>query len=289
MREDLSEKMKDVKLPEMMEETEPTTVEIEGLSNSDDTTEMLLNKHLPKSPKDYILTVVMPIYNEKDTILEILERVREVEVPKEIIMVDDGSKDGTRDILRNQIEGKYPDVRVVYHEKNQGKGGAIRTGIAHATGDYVIVQDADLEYDPREYFALLHPILDGRADVVYGSRFIGSGPHRVCFFWHRVANFLLTGLSNMTTNLNLTDMEVCYKVFKREIIQGITLRCNRFDFEPEVTAKVARWRDPETGRRCRIYEVAISYSGRDYTEGKKIGLKDAFEAVYAIVKYRFVD
>jgi glycosyltransferase involved in cell wall biosynthesis len=281
--------MKDVKLPEMMEETEPTTVEIEGLSNSDDTTEMLLNKHLPKSPKDYILTVVMPIYNEKDTILEILERVREVEVPKEIIMVDDGSKDGTRDILRNQIEGKYPDVRVVYHEKNQGKGGAIRTGIAHATGDYVIVQDADLEYDPREYFALLHPILDGRADVVYGSRFIGSGPHRVCFFWHRVANFLLTGLSNMTTNLNLTDMEVCYKVFKREIIQGITLRCNRFDFEPEVTAKVARWRDPETGRRCRIYEVAISYSGRDYTEGKKIGLKDAFEAVYAIVKYRFVD
>jgi len=289
VREDLSEKMKDVKLPEMMEETEPTTVEIEGLSNSDDTTEMLLNKHLPKSPKDYILTVVMPIYNEKDTILEILERVREVEVPKEIIMVDDGSKDGTRDILRNQIEGKYPDVRVVYHEKNQGKGGAIRTGIAHATGDYVIVQDADLEYDPREYFALLHPILDGRADVVYGSRFIGSGPHRVCFFWHRVANFLLTGLSNMTTNLNLTDMEVCYKVFKREIIQGITLRCNRFDFEPEVTAKVARWRDPETGRRCRIYEVAISYSGRDYTEGKKIGLKDAFEAVYAIVKYRFVD
>ncbi|GAB4466675.1 MAG: glycosyltransferase family 2 protein [Armatimonadaceae bacterium] len=253
-------------------------------------TEVIEARHLPKAPhREYCLTVVMPIYNERETLLEILERVREVEVPKEIIMVDDGSRDGTRDILKEKVEGKYPDVRVVYHEVNQGKGAAIRTGIQHATGDYVIVQDADLEYDPREYFALLEPILDGRADVVYGSRFIGSGPHRVCFFWHRVANSWLTALSNMTTNLNLTDMEVCYKVFKREIIQGIPLRCNRFDFEPEVTAKVARWRDPETGRRCRIYEVAISYSGRDYTEGKKIGLKDAFEAVYAIVKYRFTD
>lgn len=231
-------------------------------------------------PREYTLSVAMPVYNERHTLLDILERVRSVEIPKEIIIVDDGSTDGTRDLIHDEIEGRFSDVVVVYHEQNKGKGAAIRTAIGKATGDYVIVQDADLEYDPREYFALLEPLLDGRADVVYGSRFVGGGPHRVCFFWHRVANALLTTYSNICTNLNLTDMEVCYKVFRREIIQGIKLECNRFDFEPEVTAKIAKL-------RCRVYEVPISYSGRDYTEGKKIGMKDAFAAAWAITKYRF--
>lgn len=240
------------------------------------------DKHLPKQPKDYCLSVVMPVYNEKNTLIEIIQRVREVEIPKEIVLVDDGSTDGTRDLLRDEVEGRFPDVRVFYHEKNQGKGAAIRTAIQYAMGDFVVVQDADLEYDPREYFALLEPLLDGRADVVFGSRFLGGGPHRVCFFWHRVANALLTTYSNMMTNLNLTDMEVCYKVFRREIIQSITLRCNQFDFEPEVTAKVAKL-------KCHIYEVPISYSGRDYSEGKKIGLKDAFAAAWAITRYKFTD
>ncbi len=257
---------------------------------SEDTTLTQTNiKRMPSAPADYCLSVLIPVYNERHTLLDIIGRVRDVEIPKEIVLVDDGSKDGTRDILRDQVEGKFPDVKVYYHEKNRGKGAAIRTAIEKATGDYLVVQDADLEYDPREYFALLEPLLDGRADVVFGSRFLGGGPHRVCFFWHRVANALLTAMSNMTTNLNLTDMEVCYKVFRREIIQSITLRCNRFDFEPEVTAKVARWRSPVDGHRCRVYEVPISYSGRDYTEGKKIGLKDAFQAVYTIIKYKFVD
>lgn len=235
-----------------------------------------------KEPRDYTLSVLIPVYNERNTLMELLARVREVEIRKEIILVDDGSKDGTRDLMRDEIEGKFPDVRVVYHEKNMGKGAAIRTAIAHATGDFVIVQDADLEYDPREYFNLLEPLLDGRADVVYGSRFLGGGAHRVHFFWHRLGNGFLTLLSNMLTNLNLTDMEVCYKVFKREVIQSIPLRCNRFDFEPEITAKVAK-------RRCRIYEVPISYSGRDYEEGKKIGWKDGFQAIWTIIKYRFTD
>ncbi|MBB6051596.1 glycosyltransferase family 2 protein [Armatimonas rosea] len=239
--------------------------------------------------KDFCLSVVIPVYNEIHTIKEILERVRNVDISKEVILVDDGSKDGTRDILKNDIEGFFPDVKVYYHDKNQGKGAATRTGIAQATGDYVVVQDADLEYDPNEFFVLLEPLLNGDADVVFGSRFLGSGPHRVCFFWHRVANALLTTLSNITTNLNLTDMEVCYKIFRRDVIQSIKLRANRFDFEPEVTAKVARWMDPTTGKRCRIYEVPISYYGRDYTEGKKIGLKDAFSAVWAILRYRFTD
>ena len=185
---------------------------------------------------------MIPVYNERRTLLDILARVRAVEVPKEVILVDDGSTDGTRDLLRDEVEGQFPDVRVFYHDKNRGKGAATRTAIGHATGDFVIVQDADLEYDPREYFLLLEPLLDGRADVVFGSRFLGGGPHRVCFFWHRIANALLTTYSNMCTNLNLTDMEVCYKVFKREVIQSIPLQCDRFDFEPEVTAKVARWR-----------------------------------------------
>ena len=239
--------------------------------------------------QNYRLSVLIPVYNETKTLLEIIERVREIDVPKEIILVDDGSTDGTVEIFKTQIEGQFSDVRVFYHEKNKGKGAAIRTAIGHATGDFVIVQDADLEYDPNDYFRLLEPLVDGRADVVFGSRFIGGGPHRVCFFWHRIANGLLTTASNMSTNLNLTDMEVCYKVFKREIIQSLTLRCDRFDFEPEVTTKVARWRDSKTGSRCHIYEVPISYSGRDYTEGKKIGLKDAFAALWAIIRYHFAD
>ena len=266
------------------------------------TQELLADQMQPigmtRAQREYVLSVAIPVYNEEKTLLEILARVRAVAVPKEVILVDDGSTDRTREILRTQVEGQFPDVKVCYHEKNRGKGAATRTAIAQATGDFVIVQDADLEYDPREYFALLEPLLDGRADVVFGSRFLGGGPHRVCFFWHRVANALLTTYSNMCTNLNLTDMEVCYKVFKREVIQSIELQCNRFDFEPEVTAKVARWfhpldlpappspEGPYPGQRCRIYEVPISYSGRDYTEGKKIGLKDAFAAAWAITKYR---
>jgi glycosyltransferase involved in cell wall biosynthesis len=237
---------------------------------------------------NFVLSVLIPVYNEEHTILEILNRVRAVDIPKEIILVDDGSKDGTRTILKEKVEGAFPDVKVFYHEKNRGKGAAIRTAIGEATGDFVLVQDADLEYDPDDYSVLLKPLLSGDADVVYGSRFLG-GTHRVCFFWHRVANALLTNLSNMTTNLNLTDMEVCYKVFKREVIQGVKLNCNRFDFEPEVTAKISRWKHPETGRKCHIYEVPISYYGRDYSEGKKIGLKDAFSAVWTILKYKFVD
>ncbi|MBV9866359.1 MAG: glycosyltransferase family 2 protein [Abitibacteriaceae bacterium] len=233
------------------------------------------------SPQPFLLSVVMPVYNEEATIQEIIARVREVDIPKEIVIVDDGSQDGTRQILREEIAGKFSDVKIFFHKRNRGKGAAIRTAITHATGDYILIQDADLEYDPREYHRLLEPLLDGRADVVFGSRFLG-GPHRVCFFWHRVANSLLTTYSNVMTNLNLTDMEVCYKVFRREVIQSVRLRCNRFDFEPEVTAKVA-------GRGYRIYEVPVSYSGRDYTEGKKIGLKDAFAAFWAITKYRFLD
>jgi glycosyltransferase involved in cell wall biosynthesis len=266
-----------------MEETVTPTAEAGTVS-------AVRTTRLPGAPgKEYVLSVVMPVYNERHTLLEIIERVRDVEIPKEIVLVDDGSTDGTRDLLKEKVEGCFPDVKVYYHERNRGKGAATRTAIGKATGDFVVVQDADLEYDPREYFALLEPLLDGRADVVFGSRFLGGGPHRVCFFWHRVANAILTTFSNMTTNLNLTDMEVCYKVFKRGVIQGNTLRCNRFDFEPEVTAKVSRWRDPADGHRCRVYEVPISYSGRDYTEGKKIGLKDAFAAVWTIVKYKFVD
>lgn len=235
-----------------------------------------------REAKSYVLSVLMPVYNEKATLHEIIRRVREVEIQKEIVLVDDGSTDGTRELLRDEIEGKYPDVKVYFHPQNRGKGAAIRTAIEKATGDYLIVQDADLEYDPKEYFTLLEPLLDGRADVVFGSRFLGGGAHRVHFFWHRIGNGFLTLLSNMLTNLNLTDMEVCYKVFKAEVIKNIPLRCNRFDFEPEVTAKVAR-------RKCRIYEVPISYSGRDYDEGKKIGWRDGVQAIWTIIKYRFRD
>jgi glycosyltransferase involved in cell wall biosynthesis len=225
------------------------------------------------------LSVVIPVYNEKDTILEILRRVQAVDLTKEIIVVDDFSTDGTRDILKNVPADEH--LKVVFHGQNLGKGAALRTGFVAVTGNIVVVQDADLEYDPVEYPNLIRPILDNKADVVFGSRFLG-GPHRVLFFWHSVGNQLLTTLSNMFTDLNLTDMETCYKVFRSEVLNKVRLRENRFGFEPEFTAKVAR--------AClRIYEVPISYSGRDYSEGKKITWKDGMAALYFILKYRFVD
>jgi glycosyltransferase involved in cell wall biosynthesis len=225
------------------------------------------------------LSVVIPVYNEKNTILEVLERVRAVDLPKEIIVVDDCSTDGTREILK---AGSLSDeVRVIFQPKNMGKGAALRTGFAAVSGDIVVVQDADLEYDPAEYASLIQPILANKADVVFGSRFLG-GPHRVLLFWHSVGNRVLTTLSNMLTDLNLTDMETCYKVFRANLLKQITLRENRFGFEPEFTAKVSK-------ARCRIYEVPISYSGRDYSEGKKIGWKDGVAAIYLILKYRFFD
>ncbi len=232
-------------------------------------------------PAGFKLSVVIPCYNEERWIRELVRRVRAVPIPKEITIVDDCSKDGTRAILR-ELEGD--DLRVVYQEKNQGKGAALRTGFAHATGDVVLVQDADLEYDPAEYPRLIQPIIENRADVVYGSRFIGES-HRVLYFWHSIANKMLTTLSNMFTNLNLTDMETCYKVFRREVLQDIKLKSNRFGFEPEITAKIARKRNPS----WRIYEIPISYSGRTYEEGKKIGLKDAFNALYCILRFRYFD
>ncbi len=227
------------------------------------------------------LSVVIPCYNERTTIRAIVDAVRASSVvDKEIIVVDDCSQDGTRDILRTEIEPLV--TRVLYHERNQGKGAALRTGFAAATGDAVLVQDADLEYDPQEYPRLLRPIVDNKADVVFGSRFMGAEAHRVVYFWHMVGNRFLTLLSNMCTNLNLTDMETCYKVFRREVLAQIRIEENRFGFEPEITAKVAALKE------CRIYEVGISYYGRTYAEGKKIGWRDGFRAIYAIVKYNLV-
>ena len=225
------------------------------------------------------LSIVIPVYNEAATISEIVELVRSVDVgmEKEILLVDDCSRDGTRDVLQKMGETQA-DLKLLFHEVNRGKGAALRTGFAAATGDIVLIQDADLEYDPKEYPKLLQPLLDGHADVVFGSRFLGGGPHRVVYYWHYLGNQLLTTLSNMTTNLNLTDMEVCYKLFKREVIQSIPLKENRFGFEVEITAKVAR-------RKLKIYEVPISYYGRDYAEGKKIGWKDGFSALRCIAKY----
>ncbi len=224
------------------------------------------------------LSIVIPVYNEKDTIREIVDRVLKVEtgLEKELVIVDDFSKDGTREILNKLGD---PRIRVILQPKNMGKGAALRTGFAQAQGDIVLVQDADLEYDPREYPVLLAPILDGRADVVYGSRFL-SGPHRVLFFWHYVANRMLTTFCNVLANLNLTDMETCYKVFKKDVLSRIQLKSDRFGFEPEVTLKVAEL-------KCRIYEVPISYSGRDYAEGKKIGWKDGVAAIFHMFRYKF--
>ena len=223
------------------------------------------------------ISAIMPVFNEVNTIETIVALVQKVEIDKELVIVDDCSTDGTREKLA-AIAARADNIRVLYHDRNQGKGAALRTGIAHAQGDIVIIQDADLEYDPNEYPHLVQPILDNKADVVFGSRFVGDRPHRVCYFWHSQGNKFLTLLSNMLTDLNLTDMETCYKAFRREVIQSIPLRENRFGFEPEITAKVAR-------RRCRIYEVGISYAGRSYDEGKKIGWKDGVRAVWCILKY----
>jgi glycosyltransferase involved in cell wall biosynthesis len=227
-------------------------------------------------PAGFKLSVVIPVYNEKQWIRELMRRVEAVPIPKEIILVDDCSTDGTRAILR---EFDQKGHKVVYQPVNQGKGAALRAGFQHATGDVVLVQDADLEYDPAEYPKLIQPIIENRADVVFGSRFIGES-HRVLFYWHYVANKALTMLSNMFTNLNLTDMETCYKVFRREVLKGITLKSDRFGFEPEITAKIAKHRPA-----WRIYEIPISYSGRTYEEGKKIGLKDAIQAFFCIIRY----
>ena len=230
------------------------------------------------------LSIIMPVYNEMTTIAEIIHRVGEtlVGLSKELVIVDDGSTDGTREYLQSLAEGETRDgltVKVIIHETNQGKGAAIRTAIAHVTGDIILIQDADLEYDPQDYPALLQPILEQRADVVFGNRFHG-GPHRVLYFWHFVGNKLLTTLCNIMTNLNLTDMEVGYKVFRAEILKQVQLCSNRFGFEPEITVKMARL-------DCRIYEVPISYHGRTYAEGKKINWRDGIAALLHMLRYRF--
>jgi glycosyltransferase involved in cell wall biosynthesis len=228
----------------------------------------------------YTLTVVIPAYNEETTLAKCIERVQELEdddLKLQIIIVDDASVDNTYQLASN-LKKVYSNVEVFFHEKNKGKGAALRTGFQKAKGDFVVVQDADLEYNPLEIRRLLRPLIDGHADVVYGSRFFTTGPHRVMYYWHSLGNRFLTELSNMFTDLNLTDMETCYKVFRREIIQDIDLKENRFGFEPEITAKIAQ-------KRCRVYEMGVSYAGRTYEEGKKIGWKDGLRAVYCIIKY----
>lgn len=255
-------------------------------------------RHNPAALPDPKVSIVIPVYNEKSTIDEILRRVLDSNLRKEVIIVDDCSTDGTRQILENMAarqannekfaqaqDGSEPielhNVRFFFQTPNQGKGAALRRGFAEATGNIVLVQDADLEYDPRDYPVLLEPIIDGRADVVYGSRFLG-GPQRVHYFWHYVANRMLTLLSDIFTNLKLTDMETCYKVFRREVLQGITIKSNRFGFEPEITAKIAK-------HNWRIYEVPITYAGRTYEEGKKITWKDGVQALWCIIRFRLGD
>jgi glycosyltransferase involved in cell wall biosynthesis len=223
------------------------------------------------------LSVVMPVYNERATLRDVVGRVLAVPLDVELICVDDGSRDGSREIL-GELQAEHPQIRVLLQPKNIGKGAALRRGVQESTGDYVVIQDADLEYDPAEYPLLLGPLIQGKADVVYGSRFLGSGPHRVLYFWHSVGNSLLTLLSNALTNMNMTDMETCYKMFRREVIQSIPIEENRFGFEPEITVKIAK-------RRLRVYEVGISYWGRTYEEGKKIGWKDGVRALWCLLKY----
>lgn len=239
-------------------------------------------------PDGFVLSVVIPVYNEEKTLRDLVDRVREVPIRKELILVNDCSSDGTHEIL-NQLDAEGADdefnrIRVFHHEVNQGKGAALRTGFANVQGDIAIIQDADLEYDPNEYPRLLKPIIEDKADVVYGSRFLGDQPHRVLYYWHYLGNTFLTVLSNWFTNLNLTDMETCYKVFRRSVIDELTprLKQNRFGFEPEITARIAR-------RRLRIFEMSISYSGRTYAEGKHIGWRDGFKALWCIVRYGIAD
>jgi len=234
---------------------------------------------LYKIPENFKLSVVIPVYNEKRWITEVLRRVRMVPIPKEIILVDDLSTDGTREMLPQFAD---ENTKILYKKVNQGKGAALRDGFKLCTGNVIIIQDADLEYDPDDYPSLLQPIIENKADIVFGSRFIGE-KHRVLYFWHMVTNKILTVLSNMLTNLNLTDMETCYKVFKKEVLEGMDLKSNRFGFEPEFTAKIAKKKKPA----WRIFEVPVSYDGRTYEEGKKIGLKDGFNALYCIVRYKF--